>query len=358
MTKPLPSPKGINRLSNTEILIGSPIAPLDRLNIIDEDTYEDMVLEWLTYYENKYERLLSFGGSGDKGIDVIAYTNFATKECEFYQCKHYKNALTPSDVYLEFGKLIYYTFNNDYKCPKKYFFVSPKGIGSKLNTLINNPAELKKSLIKEWNDKCKNKISSIIEIPLDKTLIDYINAFDFTIISSVEPIQFIEDYKKTNYFSYRFGGGLQKTRNSAPNIPLNIKSHEIPYITNIFNAYGTRLKKTINSEKDFETESILTGHFLRQRNNFYHAESLEQFSRDVLPTGNTSFKDLKDEVYEQIIEVCESVSYLDGVVKMDEAIKMAKTGTYNSNPLSGELKSNDKSGICHHLSNENRIKWI
>mgnify|MGYP002349577209 CR=1 FL=1 len=355
---PLPSPKGVNRLTNTEILTGNIVPPLERLSIVDEDTYEDMVLEWLTSYEDKYEKLIRFGGSGDKGIDVLAYTDYSKKECEFYQCKHYKSALTPDNVYLEFGKLIYYTLNNDYSCPKKYFFVAPKGIGASLHNLINNTAELKSTLISKWDEKCKSKITSTKDIPLDKTITDYINAFDFSIVSSIEPIKFIEDYKKTTYYSYRFGGGLQKTRKIIPITPTAISSNEIPYIKNIYDAYSSRLKIPINSETDFNSDTNLTNHFLRQRNNFYHADSLEQFSRDALPPGNLAFKELKEEVLEQIIEVCESDLHKDGVEKMDATIQMAKTGTYTRNPLSGELKSQDKSGICHHLSNENKIKWI
>lgn len=358
MMKPLPSPKGVNRLSNTEILTGNVVPPLERLSIVDEDTYEDMILEWLTSYGDKYEKLMSFGGSGDKGIDVIAYTNYTKREFEFYQCKHYKSPLTPSDVYLEFGKLIYYTFSNEYKCPEKYFFVAPHGIGAKLQGIIDDSLLLKQNLLKEWNSKCKSKITSTKDIPLDKAITDYINAFDFAIVSSIEPIKFIEDYKKTNYFAYRFGGGLQKTRKKISSSPKIISSNEIPYVKNIYEAYSSRLKKPIESKTDFIKELGLTDHFLRQRNNFYHADSLEQFSRDALPPGNTAFKELKEEILEQIIEVCESKSYIDGVEKMNETIKMAKTGIYASNPLSGELKSQDKSGICHHLSNENKIKWI
>lgn len=358
MIKSLPSPKGVNRLSNTEILTGNVVPPLDRLSIVDEDTYEDMVLEWLTFYEDKYEKLMSFGGSGDKGRDVLAYISIEKNEVEFYQCKHYKSALTPVDVYLEFGKLIYYTLNKDYSCPKKYFFVAPHGIGAKLQGLIENQALLKSNLIKEWDDKCKTKITSTKEIPLDESITDYINDFDFSIVSSIEPIKFIEDYKKTNYFAYRFGGGLQKTRKNIDSPPSAIRSNEIPYIKNIYDAYSSRLNTTITSETDFKDEDALNEHFLRQRNNFYHADSLEQFSRDALPPGNIAFKELKEEIFEQIIEVCESKSYRDGIEKMDETIKMAKTGSYTSNPLSGELKSQDKSGICHHLSNENKIKWV
>ncbi|QEE49113.1 hypothetical protein FUA48_05815 [Flavobacterium alkalisoli] len=352
----LPTPKGINTLTNSEILLGTPVPPLDKLKIVDEDTYEDMILEWLTFFEGKYEKLLRFGGSGDKGIDILAYTNYAKGSCEYYQCKHYKVALTPSHIYLEVGKLIYYTYTNQYNIPTKYFFVSPQGIGRALHDLIINPSDLRNNLKKEWDKKCRKEITKKVDIILDKNLIKYIDSFDFTIIDHIEPIKFIEQYKHTSYYSYRFGGGLQKPRKpiSTPN---NINKHEIPYVKNIFDAYTSKLKRAISSEQDFENEIRIKNHFLRQRNNFYHAESLEQFSRDNLPLGNTAFSDLKNEIHEQIIEVCESDKYNDGVEKMDEAIIMAKNGNYNSNPLSGELKSQDKSGICHHLSNENRVKW-
>ncbi len=43
--------------------------------------------------------------------------------------------------------------------------------------------------------------------------------------------------------------------------------------------------------------------YLRQRERFYHAESLKNFARDTVPTG--TFDALQDEIYHGVIDVCE-----------------------------------------------------
>ena len=100
------SPKGNNRLTNNEILQGEPISPIDRLKLMDEDTFEDFITEWTYYLNNKYVRVKQRRGPGDKGRDVVGvYKNGAE---DIYQCKHYKEPLTPSQIWIEFGKLCYY----------------------------------------------------------------------------------------------------------------------------------------------------------------------------------------------------------------------------------------------------------
>lgn len=355
----LPAPSGINKLSNRDILVGDIISPIDRLKIIDEDTYEDMILEWLTSFRNKYKRMMRLGGSGDKGIDVIAYLDREKKSPHFFQCKHYNRPLAPSDIYLELGKLCYYTFEDKIEVPLKYYFVAPQGIGPTLKDLLGNKKELKSKFLANWEDKCKNQITSKHTIELDQKLKEHIDNFNFDILDHVEPIEFIEDFKKTGYYPSRFGGGLQKKRDFSKiaKPTENVDIREINYVGNIYLAYSEYLKINVQSQKDFASNEHIKNHFIRQRTNFYHAESLEQFSRDALPFGNTSFSDLKDEIYEHVIEVCESEDYEHGFARLNETIKMAKTSAYTSSPLTSELKANDKSGICHHLSNENRLKW-
>lgn len=66
-------PKGLKRLSNTDALLGPVVDPLNRLRIIDEDSYEDIIAEWAVgYLPNKYYTIKQFGGSGDKGRDICA----------------------------------------------------------------------------------------------------------------------------------------------------------------------------------------------------------------------------------------------------------------------------------------------
>ena len=62
----------------------------DILKTMDEDTYEEMVASWAYWClkENdgrRYEDVMRIGGSGDKGVDVIAYYDQAANKCDIYQ---------------------------------------------------------------------------------------------------------------------------------------------------------------------------------------------------------------------------------------------------------------------------------
>ena len=85
------------------------IAPIDKVHIMDEDSFEQFTLEWL--YGCKKEKYLSIkriGGAGDKGRDIVGYYSDGT--VDYYQCKHYNAGLAPTNYYMELGKLCYYTY--------------------------------------------------------------------------------------------------------------------------------------------------------------------------------------------------------------------------------------------------------
>ena len=64
------------------------IPPIDKVRIMDEDSFEQFILEWLYgSKKDKYETISKIGGSGDKGRDIIASYSDGTKD--YYQCKHY-----------------------------------------------------------------------------------------------------------------------------------------------------------------------------------------------------------------------------------------------------------------------------
>lgn len=152
------------KLSNTDLLLGKPIEPINRLQVISDTDFEDLVREWSCgYLKDTYVKVKRCGGSGDMGRDVIAYVNNEKGKnlvWDNYQCKHYNSPLSPSAIWIELGKLCYYTFEKQYPAPRKYYFVTPKGISTKLSNLIDNPGKLKEGLIKEWVNKCQNNITS------------------------------------------------------------------------------------------------------------------------------------------------------------------------------------------------------
>lgn len=71
------------------------IAPIDKIHIMDEDSFEQFTLEWLYgCKKSNYVTMKKIAGAGDKGRDVIAYYNDGS--VDYYQCKHYKDSLAPS----------------------------------------------------------------------------------------------------------------------------------------------------------------------------------------------------------------------------------------------------------------------
>lgn len=74
------------------------IPPIDKVRVMDEDSFEQFTLEWLYgCKKDKYSSIKRIGGAGDKGRDVVAYYNDGS--VDYYQCKHYNTALAPSNYY-------------------------------------------------------------------------------------------------------------------------------------------------------------------------------------------------------------------------------------------------------------------
>ena len=223
--------------------------------------------------------------------------------------------------------------------------------------LIKNPDKLKASLISDWDSMIKGEITKKDDDSLTPELSVYINDFDFSIIYSLEPIDFLQQFQKTTYYPYYFGGGLNKRRNTKIKLTVDIEEREINYVNQLYEAYADYQKIEIKTVNDFEDNQELKSHFDRSRNCFYMAETLSQFSRDNIPSEIDAFEELKDEVFEQVIDICNK-KHEHGYDRLNATTESAKNGSYHSNPLFPELKAQDKTGICHHLANEYKLKWV
>jgi hypothetical protein len=346
------------RLSTNEILGGQVIPPLDRLRIISEDDFEDLVVEWAAdFLSNKYSKVMRLGGSGDKGRDVICY--YKDKTIDIYQCKHYAQTLAPSSMWSEFGKLCYYTFNKDYQVPKNYVIVTSRGVGQKLNDYIDNPTTINDELINQWADKCQNKITSS-EIELDDKLKAYIKSFDFSIISAKPPISLIEEHKKTTYYATRFGGGLIKYRNLIPKPTKTIHKRELNYTNQLLQVYSEKSGSTITDHKTMATiDPTLEEHFESEREAFYCAESLDRFSRDNFADREVPpFDEIKEESKSLVVTCLNLCPHPDGFNRLESSKLEMMRQQFSSSPLHKEIKNYDKIGLCHYLANENLVRWI
>ncbi len=350
-------PKSIGLLSNVDILFGVPIPAIDKLKIVSDTEFEDIIREWIAgYCTNKYLQIWRPGGAKDKGRDVIGIID-ETGAWDNYQSKHYDHPLMPSDIWQELGKLCYYTFINTYPLPRKYYFVSPQGVGPTVGDLLLKPDELKKQLMLIWDKVCKDGITDKKEIPMTDELKKHIESIEFSIFTFLDPQELIEQHKQTNYYAARFGGGLNKRR-----IRPTIKTMEedemlLRYVEQLFEAYADHLKNDIKTIGELAPHSELLSHFNRQRECFYWADALDQFSRDSLEPRNTCFADLKEEIYHGVVDTSNSSSasgYENVIKTTQEATKL----NLQSNALISVAYTQDKIGICHHLANEDKLIWV
>jgi hypothetical protein len=223
--------------NDLQVFSGAPIPPIERVGIFSPNQFEDFINEWVaSCLKKRYIWIRKIGGANDKGRDIIA--KIEEDQYDYYQCKHYTNPIVPSDMWVEFGKLCYYSYNKDYPRPQNYYIIAPKDVGPSLSDLISNPSKINDALIRNWDKHCKTGIKVNEKIDLSSDLIKYIKSFDFKVVS-VYPIQaIIDEHKTTQYFPFRFGGGLTKRRPTSQSPPFEVEGKELTYILKIIAAYS------------------------------------------------------------------------------------------------------------------------
>lgn len=297
------------------------------------------------------------GGSKDSGRDIVAYLDDTLQKFDIFQCKRYKDPLTPSIFMAEFGKLCYYTLNGRYNIPRKYFIVASNGIGQELRNLVEHPEMINAQLLDSWNKYCApvNKIVSD-GIPLTAELRKYIAEFDFSIVSEVSPQTLLEQFATTKWYKYHFGGGLHK-RPPVPKPQEELEPEEMhmQYVNQLLQVYSDSEKSDIPNIQMLKPIKKLHTHFKRQREFFHNASALKRFARDEF-INDDAYNHIKEQIYAGVISTCES-TFDDDLKKVNATIDRAQILPVVSNELR-DITILDKSGICHDLVNDGEMRWV
>ena len=356
----LDKPKRVGHITNEQMLHGPSIPAIERLRFFSHDQFEDFILEWANdYLANKYLKVARCSGSGDKGRDIVAYIDLpgsANTRWDNYQCKHYDKKLSPSEFWVEIGKVCYFTHTGEYSIPEKYYLVTSNGIGPTLNDLFSDRNKMKREFINNWDGYCAKKIIKNETIPLTGALLAHAEEFNFNIFDWISELDIISQHKETRWHAARFGGGLIKPRPILEPIGDEIASQETRYVKQLFDAYAEHLGRPINTRLELCQDNELLSHFERQRVGYYSAAALKQFERDTLP-DETVFENLKEEILYGVIDTC----YLpaqDGYERVKKTVAMAQNVQVSSNPLSPCIRAHDRTGLCHHLANEDKLVWV
>jgi hypothetical protein len=261
--------------------------------------------------------------------------------------------LAPTHVYVELGKLCYYTYKGDYTVPRKYFFISPLGVGTKLHDLLKKPDVLRAELIANWDGYCRANIQSD-EIPLDSGLRKYIEQFDFSIVWFKTPQDILNQHRRTQYWSRRFKME-PPVRPAIQPPPAAVQSHELPYVAQLLAAYSDHVKKDLITPLDLSTLPKLLDHFKRSRGYFYSAEALSRFSRDHFAPG--AFDTVKQHIHDGVIDIplCRHDDGFKCVLAVTDAAAALAIPKSDLEPYAGPA---DRKGVCHHLANDGAIQWL
>ncbi len=333
----------------------STVTPEKLIQLLTEDEWEQFVLEWSEGFDPKYAHVDRIGGAGDKGRDVVGYSDsdLSVSPIDLYQCKHYAHPLRPSDIWVELGKLCVFTQRGDYRIPRHYRFVAPKGVGTSLATLLVKPDELRQQLVANWADKCETKISTKQSFPLTGELLAYVQSFDFRIVGYIPVLRILDQHRRTPYWHQRFKRDLP-SRPSPDAAPSGVQSHELRYVAQLMEAYSDHLKASVPSPEAL-TAPELREHFSRARNDFYMADSLNRFYRDQFPLG--AFEHVMKQVYDGVVETA-LAEHANGYRRVIATTQQAVNVPLAGSDYSPYVEAGDKKGLCHHLANADKIKWV
>lgn len=355
-TFPLPIPPTPPSPHADTTITGQLMLPIERIKLYSDHQWEEFVLEWAHGLKTNYARVERRGSAGDMGLDVVAYPDATNVQVwDNYQCKHYAHPLRPSEIWIELGKIIYYTYQGEFSYPRKYCFIAPQGAGTTLSKLLKSGDRLREQLIENWDQHCRKNITSTQDVKLDTALMKYINSLDFSIFDHIPPLRLIDEHRATPYHIVRFGGGLP-LRPDVPPPPDEPSQAEVAYLRKLFDAYTDHLKRTIQDSGDINNDRELKEHYVDTRVEFYSAEALRNFSRDTLPEG--LYEQLQNEVYDGVRDVMRG-EYDDGYRRLLAVVIAAKNLPLTAHALVPRLYTRDKGGICHQLANEREnVKWV
>lgn len=335
---------------------GPPIAPIARLMIYSPDDWESFIEEWVSAaLSASYKSVARFTGSGDKGIDVAGFVeaNGLNGVWDNFQCKHYAQPLSPTVAWPEIGKILWFSFNGHYTAPRAYYFVAPRGVGTKLNLLLGHAANLKAETKKVWAKNIAESITGTQRVDLTGAFAAYVDKFDFSIFKAISPRELIEQHRKTPYFLERFGGELP-ARPLPEKPPEAVQGHEQRYVEHLLAAYAEHKKEAIADIAALKKWKPLSDHLNRQRESFYHAEAFRVFLREKVDPG--TFESLQDEIHDGVIDTAEG-TFVDGFERVKAVTQASQSVPLDAHPLGSSAFVKDRHGICHQLANDDRLRW-
>ncbi len=294
------------------------------------------------------------GNAGDKGRDVEArlQTTLIADGWDLYQAKHYGQPLNPGNAYPELVKFFGHLLSKSFPVPRKYYFCAPKNVGPELHDLLANPDNLRAGLLSAWKDGTHGLKNHQAKLTTEMEV--FINEFDFNRFEECQVVDLL-DWHAQDTIAHCALFGIEPERGDDPAVPANAQPHEMTYVAELIRAYAEAEGMPMDLTK-VQTAEIYREHLAAAREAFYAAEGLKRFSRDIYV--DDEFGKLLDMVRKGIRLKVNSPLLKTGLQRHDAAIDAAQRLTVTDSVLHTRLRGGDLPGTCHHLVNENHIRWV
>lgn len=344
-------------LTVSTALMGPPISAAARVSLMDDVAFELLVQAWMPVTKKKYLGIERFGGAGDMGRDVVGWMD--AQKCagvwDNVQCKRLANPLAPAVLWPELGKVLWHVSQGDYAMPRSMLFFCSKGIGTTAKHLLTNPEKLRDGLIENWDKNVASKITEKAVIPLNGALKALVTSADFSIFGPLSVEAVLEDLKGTAYYLSQFGGGFPD-RPTVPPPPMAVQAQEERFVSRLLAVYAERQKRPTLTLTELDRYDVEKRHFNEMRRQFYSADALEKFVRDI--TDPAVFAAFQEAVHAAVIPV-----YLDehpsGYRRLNQSLAVAGQINTSSNAVFLVAEPLDKQGVCHQLVNQEKLKcWV
>lgn len=327
-----------------------------RLQEIGDAELEEFVELWVERKSNQYVRVERLGAANDKGRDVIGFLSDRSHEgpWDLYQCKRKTRGgkLGTPEAMTELGKLFYHHTAGAYRTlPMKYIFVAPRGVVGPLRDLILNPSTIATYLIAHWDDYCATEITATLTVPLTTEIRALIGTFDFARVSYLTAPMIVKDPAAAPALSKMLG--LIPDEAPPGVAPSNIQIEELPYLDQLRQVYGQAAGAVFATADEVLAHPDHGEHLRRQRTRFFEAASFSRFHRDNTAPG--ALDTFREDVFHSVVEVYEE-DHVSPLHRVNAVMKHA--GQTPLSLLGRQTRVPVRQGLCHHLANEGRIKWM
>lgn len=321
------------------------------VQLLQPGQWEDFI-EDCCRTEAKYVFIQRLGGAGDAGRDVEArYTaNLVADQWDLFQAKHYQTAVGESDLYPELAKVFHHLAQKTYPTPKNYYICAPKNTTPTLHDLIAKPDQMKQRFLKAWAD---GKMGiAISKFPLSATTLAFARNFEFNKIKEY-PVKDLLDLHERDKTKHEKLFGIEATRDASviPDVPTVAEQN---YLEQILKVYAEDANSALTMAEAFSSDSY-GEHLESCRAEFYSAEGLQRFSRDIYPG---EFENFKVAVYNGVRRIATSPTHKTGLLRMTSVLDFSMGLKIDDSPLAKRLLPADLPGTCHHLVNEKKLKWL